>query len=162
MADRYRVKSPPVVAETLDGEATIVDLASGTYFALNESGTYIWDRLASGAPADRVAAGLAERYGLEAEQATTAVGELVSELTARELIVSADGDGAARASAAAPTSVSAQGSAAPAPANGSGPEPAPPLAPYAEPELTAFTDMQELLLLDPVHEVDEAGWPELK
>ena len=26
-------------------------------------------------------------------------------------------------------------------------------------DLGKYTDMQELLLLDPVHEVDEAGWP---
>ena len=30
---------------------------------------------------------------------------------------------------------------------------------YEAPALAKFTDMQELLLLDPVHEVDEAGWP---
>ncbi len=33
---------------------------------------------------------------------------------------------------------------------------------YARPELQSYTDMQDLLLLDPVHEVDEAGWPEAK
>jgi hypothetical protein len=31
--------------------------------------------------------------------------------------------------------------------------------PYSPPKLSAYTDMQELLLLDPVHEVDDAGWP---
>jgi hypothetical protein len=25
--------------------------------------------------------------------------------------------------------------------------------------LQKFTDMQDLLLLDPIHEVDESGWP---
>ena len=33
---------------------------------------------------------------------------------------------------------------------------------YASPELQAYTDMKDLLLLDPVHEVDDAGWPEAK
>jgi hypothetical protein len=28
--------------------------------------------------------------------------------------------------------------------------------------LQKFTDMQELLLLDPIHEVDERGWPHRK
>ena len=27
------------------------------------------------------------------------------------------------------------------------------------PIIEKFTDMQELLLLDPIHEVDEKGWP---
>jgi len=44
----FRINSPPVVAETLDGEATIVDLESGTYYALNESGTFVWEELGRG------------------------------------------------------------------------------------------------------------------
>jgi len=30
---------------------------------------------------------------------------------------------------------------------------------YAPPVLETFSDMQDLLLLDPIHEVDDAGWP---
>lgn len=43
----------------------------------------------------------------------------------------------------------------------SAPEAVPPAvrAPYARLALTKYTDMQELLLLDPVHEVDDEGWP---
>jgi hypothetical protein len=38
---------------------------------------------------------------------------------------------------------------------------APPVAsrPFAPVEIETFTDMQDVLLLDPIHEVDEAGWP---
>ncbi len=31
-----------------------------------------------------------------------------------------------------------------------------------EPQLEKYTDMQELLLLDPIHDVEEAGWPRAK
>ena len=31
--------------------------------------------------------------------------------------------------------------------------------PYVPPVLEKFTDMQDLILLDPVHEVSERGWP---
>ena len=30
---------------------------------------------------------------------------------------------------------------------------------YTEPSLSVFSDMQDLLLLDPIHDVSEAGWP---
>ncbi len=30
---------------------------------------------------------------------------------------------------------------------------------YVAPVLESFTDMQDLILLDPIHEVDAAGWP---
>jgi hypothetical protein len=33
------------------------------------------------------------------------------------------------------------------------------LGPYAAPVVEAFTDMQELVLLDPVHDVGAEGWP---
>jgi len=31
---------------------------------------------------------------------------------------------------------------------------------FAEPVLTRYEDIQELLLIDPIHEVDEDGWPQ--
>jgi hypothetical protein len=30
---------------------------------------------------------------------------------------------------------------------------------YETPRIEKFTDLQELLMLDPIHEVDAAGWP---
>jgi hypothetical protein len=33
---------------------------------------------------------------------------------------------------------------------------------FSRPILTKYTDMKELLLLDPIHEVDETGWPNPK
>jgi hypothetical protein len=30
---------------------------------------------------------------------------------------------------------------------------------FTHPQLQKYTDMQELLLLDPIHEVEESGWP---
>ena len=31
--------------------------------------------------------------------------------------------------------------------------------PFQPPVLQKFRDMQDLLLMDPIHDVDEAGWP---
>lgn len=33
------------------------------------------------------------------------------------------------------------------------------LSDYHRPELKKYTDMQNLLLIDPIHEVDDHGWP---
>jgi hypothetical protein len=33
---------------------------------------------------------------------------------------------------------------------------------FKPPLVNKYTDMQDLLLLDPIHEVDEKGWPESK
>jgi Coenzyme PQQ synthesis protein D (PqqD) len=142
MTARFRINTPHVVAETLDGEATIVDLDSGTYYALNESGSLIWDGLIAGSETSEVAEALARAYELDADDASRSVDDLVKRLAEANLIAEASEAGRnGSAPAAAPRS-----------ANGS------PVS-YAEPELSAYTDMQELLLLDPIHEVDESGWP---
>ena len=36
------------------------------------------------------------------------------------------------------------------------------LPPFEPPTLSKYKDMQDMLLLDPVHDVEEAGWPEPK
>ena len=34
--------------------------------------------------------------------------------------------------------------------------------PLSPPRLEVFTDLQDLLLLDPIHDTDETGWPHAK
>jgi outer membrane protein assembly factor BamB len=136
----FRINSPPVVAETLDGEATIVDLESGTYYALNESGTFVWEELRGGSDRDSIPGSLATRYDIESSAAETAVDAIVTELLERKLIAPLS-DG---------TTPSSNGNVTHPELNGN---------PYSPPKLSTYTDMQELLLLDPVHEVDDAGWP---
>jgi hypothetical protein len=34
-----------------------------------------------------------------------------------------------------------------------------PAAPFTLPKLEKYTDMQDIILLDPVHQVDSRGWP---
>ena len=139
----YRINSPNVVAETLDRETTIVDLEKGVYYALNESGSLIWDELIGGSSPAAVASTVTRAYGIGGEDAERVVGRLIDQFAQAGLIVE---DG-----------TSSQNGATRTP-NGSAPQPDARRS-YAEPELSTYTDMQELLLLDPIHEVDDAGWP---
>jgi hypothetical protein len=50
------------------------------------------------------------------------------------------------------------GLAPPGPAAPDDPAPAE-RATFIAPVLAVYTDMQDLLLLDPIHDVDEIGWP---
>jgi hypothetical protein len=143
---RYRINSPHVVAETLDGEATIVDLESGTYYALNESGSVIWDELTRGADRGAVTNTVASTYGLDDDEASRIVEELTAKLSGQNLIVPAGAESGNGASTGPVPAASSNGGSEAA-------------RPYVPPELNTYTDMQELLLLDPIHEVDESGWP---
>jgi len=135
---RFRLASPNIVSETVDGESVILNLESGFYYGLNETGSWIWDALRDGLTEDRLATSLSRRWGLGAEAAITTVARFANRLADEQLLRETD---------AAPD---ASPDEAPSTAAG---------VPFTEPELTRYEDIQELLLIDPIHEVDEDGWP---
>jgi hypothetical protein len=81
--------SPDVVWRDLEGEAVLLDLASGTYFGLNDVGTRIWRLLEAGESLARIAEALAEEYEVSGEQAARDAEALVTELRGRGLLVEA-------------------------------------------------------------------------
>jgi hypothetical protein len=131
---RLRINAPRVIAEAIDGEVVAIDLATGTYFSLRGSAYEVWTAAAVGAGVDEVADRLRAIYG---EVPDADVAAFVDELIAAELLVADDGE-TERHPLDAPTAG----------------------ASYEPPVLESFTDMQDVILLDPVHEVDpEQGWP---
>jgi len=138
MADRFRLNSPPIVLETVDEETIIVNLESGCYYDLNHSGGRLLEALSAGAEPDVATARVADAYGVELSDLSAAAAALLEQLLAEGILI-ANGNGGGPAAAAG--------------------EPAPATRPFEAPRLGKYTDMQELLLLDPIHEVDETGWP---
>ena len=140
---RFRVNSPRVVHETIDGEVVIINLDTGCYYSLDGVGAVIWNRIERGASLGEMVEWLAGNYASDHQQVEAAVQQLVTELQAEELIRGLDG----------PIGPGRDGARA---------EPAQPPAAFETPVLHKHTDMQDLLLLDPIHEVDETGWPTVK
>ncbi len=137
---RYAVRSPAIVHEAIDGEAVIINLESGTYFSADGASAIAWQRIVGRASAADLQLAIAERYDGEPDSIGTAVMQFIEQLSREGLIRPAEPADEDRASEA---------SAAPAAAR-----PA-----FSHLALRGFTDLQELLLLDPIHEVDETGWP---
>jgi hypothetical protein len=134
---RFRLNSPQAVGETVDGEAIVVNLGTGTYYSIKGDSLPLWEAIAAGATADEIAEVGAEVTGEPREAVAAAVEAFCSSLVAEGLIVERE------ATAAAPPSVDL---------SGAGPG-------LLEPSFETYADMQDLILLDPVHEVDERGWP---
>jgi PqqD family protein of HPr-rel-A system len=137
-----RVNAPQVIHESIDGEVIVIDLGTGTYYSLKGSGAAIWDALdrAGAATAAELAGALAARYEVDQAELEAAIGGLLTDLSAEGLVVAAsEGD-----------TVSSPSRANGGEANGA----------FEPPRLEKFTDMQDLVLLDPVHEVDATGWPQ--
>jgi Coenzyme PQQ synthesis protein D (PqqD) len=140
MTKGFRVNSPNVIHETIEGEVILIDLKTGTYYSLRETGAAVWQALQNGVGEDGIAAELRSRYDASDEQIRDAVRELLAELEREGLIRADDGEAAPAATPSASD-------------NGAG------RLPFAAPVLEKHTDMQDLILLDPVHEVGAEGWP---
>jgi hypothetical protein len=130
------VNAPIVVSETRDGEAIIMHHGSGAFFDTSGSGAFLWGMIERGASLATIAGATAGAYRIDAEVARLAVERFLETLLEHDLIVVGGAPSAA-------------GGAWTAPAVGS----------FVEPVLGVHTDLADMLLLDPIHEVDEAGWP---
>ena len=135
----YRVNAPEAIHQTIEGEVILINLATGNYYSLRDTAAETWAMLEAGMEPDEAAGRLAARYGTSEEEVRGHVQGLVERLREEGLL--------AEAVAALDT---------PPPL---APED-PPTAEYAPPVMEKFEDMQDLILLDPVHEVDaREGWP---
>jgi hypothetical protein len=135
----YRVNSPQVISETVGGETIIVNLASGHYFSLQATAVDVWEGVERGEGAETIAVQLGQRYEAADGEIEAAVQKLLDDFVAAELLV-ADGNGTGSGPVAPPQGVGER-------------------VPFVAPSFTTFTDMQDIILLDPVHEVDTRGWP---
>jgi hypothetical protein len=132
----YRVNAPDVIHQIIDGEAVIIHLGRGFYYSLDDVGADVWRAVERRLSRAQVVATVAAAY--EGADVAAAVGGLLDQMIAEELIVEAPADA---------------GSDVPIETRGH-------RAPFVPPVLHKYTDLQDLLLLDPIHQVDETGWPE--
>ncbi len=126
-----------MASEIIEGEAVIMDLRSGHYFSARDTGALVWDWLDSGHSDRQVARRLAAHCLIEEVEASAAVLKFISLLLAKDLVRSSE----ARECVAT-----------------NDPESNGPVA-FIPPAIEEFTDMSNLLLLDPIHDVAEVGWP---
>ena len=135
LTERYELNSPPMIAEVVEGEVIAIDLDRGSYYSLVGPAAEVWSALIAGRSGEEILAAADMAHDqVPAAKLQGFVESLLSEQLIRR---------------AAPQSTGAA---------------ATPLAAIAWSEdglrFERFTDMQDLLILDPIHEVDdEAGWP---
>lgn len=76
-----------VLWETLQHESVLLDLESGLYYSLNETGTAMLAALAAGASLDEVAARLAPGYVVSEDTLRRDAAQLVEQLSALGILV---------------------------------------------------------------------------
>jgi hypothetical protein len=80
------VVASDVLARTVDGEAVVLDLASGAYFGLNSVGTVVFERVQAGASVDEIGAHVVAEFEVDPARAAGDVATLLAQLVAKRLI----------------------------------------------------------------------------
>jgi Coenzyme PQQ synthesis protein D (PqqD) len=140
MSARYRSNAPRFVDETVDGEALIMDMVKGSYYSCIGASAAAWNALKSGTSVAEVSESLVSTYGIAAGDATRDVEQFVDALLSEEMLV--------EVADATPQSTPGTELGNATPHGG-----------YSALCLERYTDLADLILLDPVHDVTEAGWP---
>ena len=140
----FRINTPNITHETIDGETVIINLDSGNYYSIEGVGTDIWSFIERGATVGDIVEMVEHRYEGVRADIEHAVNGLIAELQGEGLIVPDKLNGSEGSGGVDIKAVTEQ-------VNGKGV--------FKVPILNKYTDMQDLLLLDPIHEVDDSGWP---
>ena len=130
-AVRYVVSGPAIIAKDFGDEAIVANLDTGLFYSLGQSGAAVWTGLASGRTLAEIVAMLA---GADDANAHVAVARFIGELVAEGLLK----PGEASLDTMWAPRVDAE---------------------FQAPTIEKFDDLQALLLIDPIHDVGEQGWP---
>lgn len=125
---RLRINDDEIAAEVIDSEAVLINLATGTYYTMEGTGGDVWSLVERGLSLAEMSRLLAERYGVAADVVAADLQHLAAELLEEGLV---------RLAGEAP-----KGGAL-VPLEGE------PAGAYVRPTLTRYTDMTEILALDP-------------
>jgi hypothetical protein len=143
---QFRLNAPRVASQIIDGEAVLIHFETGCYYSAGKLGAEILHLAEEKKPVRQIVTELAGRYAAEPESIERSVTDFIGQLCDEQLVVSEPGAGGF---AADPPAAQKTGSSEAK-------------LPFEVPVLQKFTDLEDLLLLDPIHDADEAGWPVAK
>lgn len=138
----YRIQSPHVIREQFDDEVVIVNLESGVYYSLDDVSAIIWTGLEHKKSVSEILTDVCATYTGELAEIETELGQFLQTLCIENLIKPEPDQ--FQSAPVPPIQTRKRSDAS---------------LPFSAPRLNKYTDMQDLLLLDPIHEVDETGWP---
>jgi hypothetical protein len=134
---RYAKFDNNILSDVFGEEVVLVNLDSGMYYSLRGSATQIWIRLFNQYSLIEILADLIQIYQVTENQLNADINLFVTQLLELKIIKTAT-DAERKEIDFISKDV---------------------LIDYSTPVVEIFSDMQEILLLDPVHDVDKSGWP---
>lgn len=137
---RFRLNVPKVIHEQFDDEIVIANLESGRYYSTDQTGASIWALAIAGNSSEEIAVRMRAEFAGDPGEIERNVRDFLDELREESLVIAEPNETGVPASSVAAFAQTET-------------------KPFIPPSLQKYTDMEELLMLDPVHEVDEMGWP---
>lgn len=141
----YTINRMKIIEETIDGEVIIINLDKGHYFSLNGTGTDIWKYIKLGTSISDISANIKASYSDPKNSIEHSINKLLKNLLEEELIIATDqSNNNIELNSISNIDIENDNKIL-----------------FIEPVLEKYTDMEDLLLLDPIHDVDEQGWPKM-
>lgn len=138
MAVRFVIDQMNVSSEEFDSETVCVNFATGNYFGLRGAAASILDAFASPRTEDEAVELVVRHFQIDAAQVDTEIRQFIARLIGEKLLIEDQDQSDATHEA---TGLARQVS-------------------YEAPQIEIYSDLNELIMLDPVHEIDrEHGWP---
>lgn len=135
----YRLNEEKMFFDIADNQAIVIDFTSGIYYGTSTLGSVVLERLVKGNAPERILSALQKLSGCP-DTIETELTAFIGKLKEFEILISGEEK-----------------------AGGDEPIDGEALTDGFELAVDAFSEVQELILADPVHEVDvEQGWPVLK
>lgn len=136
---RFRANPHGIAGEQFGSEIVLINLIKGNYYNITEnSAVFIWNILQqhpAGLP--QLSEAMTVHFDVDLTTATQTAEAFLQQLLAEDLIVET-GETAGEIAPMIPDKKQ----------------------PFSAPKLVVFDDMQDLIVLDPVHDVDaQKGWP---
>jgi len=122
----YRPNGDNLASTVIDGDAVLVNLTTGVYYSLDGVAGAVWQMIEEGHSLAEIAGQLPGLYQIDPAQALADVEKLAAKLLNEKLVVATD------VRVSPPTEPAREH-----------------LRPYLTPELNVYTDMSDLLALDP-------------
>ena len=132
---RFSLFDQNIVSDLFGDEMVLVNLETGVYYSLRGSAAEIWTRIENHFNLKEILESLRLLYSDFEKDGESEITQFIQELIDKRLIKQIDNI--------------EQGTLIAHRLD----------IPYSTPIMEMYSDMQDILLLDPVHDVDQTGWP---
>lgn len=139
--------NPNIVYDTIDGEVILLDIEKGNYYQLKNEAVKVWGEIESKKISTTiiVAGSLAKNSEYSPSEILESISPFINKLKAEDILLEVNNPKGKNNHVLLPKT---KGKKA--------------LKKFPTPVLLKYTDMQSILLLDPIHDTDEKGWPNKK